>query len=144
MNEKGYCKNKIRNLGFIKRNCYLYACCIVFCLFAFYSRVNAEPEQKEMILTCYCPESCAGTITATGKKVRKGICAVDKKHLGATALIWTADGEFIGFFECEDTGGKAIQSGNYIDVWMPSLDEATEFITEYGSNVIVQFVWAEG
>lgn len=116
----------------------------ILCIAAYFNSAKAEPEQKEMKLTCYCPESCPGTTTATGKKVRKGICAVDKAHLGATAIVWTKDGEFVGFFECEDTGGQPIKDGYVIDIWMPSLEEATEFICEYGSDVLVQFVWAEG
>lgn len=110
-----------------------------------------EPEIKTMYLTCYTAKE--GAITATGATVREGICAVSKDKLGYTALIWCED-EFIGYFECLDTGfgGDAdgdgigsIENGTVIDIYRDNLDRCKEMMKLYGGKKLkVQFVKAEG
>lgn len=106
--------------------------------------MKAQPKLELHKVTFYCPESCSGTITATGKKVRKGICAVDSEHLGMTAIVYSRDmTEVIGFWECEDTGGKAVENG-VVDFWLPSMEEGQKFIQEHGNKLYIQYVDAKG
>ena len=115
--------------------------------------VSAKAEElKPMKLTVYTPQSCPGTVTASGAKVREGIVAASRDHLGGCALVYTRDGEFIGFYECLDTGkGKiqkdgrgAIECGYVLDMWFPDMDAASEILKMTQGNILVQFVEAEG
>lgn len=99
--------------------------------------VNAAERMK---FTCYCPESCSGTTTASGQKVRVGIAAASSAHFGDCALIYTLDGDFIGFYECLDKGGKGIESGKVIDVWQPNLKQARELMALTGGEVMIEWV----
>lgn len=115
-----------------------------------------EPDEvndfKKMHTTAY----CQGTTTALGHKVRKGICAVDKGHLGENwvAVVYSADGtEFYGYYECLDTGfgGDAdgdgvgsIEEGKCIDIYFPTYEECKEWMKKTKGKCLVKYIWAEG
>ena len=90
------------------------------------AELNGIPENAvKMKFTCYCPESCKGTITASGEPVREGIIAASKEHMGQRAEVYLKDGRLLGLYECLDTGGNpGIKSGKVIDVWAPHLSKA--------------------
>ena len=99
--------------------------------------VYAQP----MYVTCYCPESCPGTIAYSGVHVREGIAAVTEEHIGDIAIVYTTDGEFIGRFECLDkigTGKKTV-----IDIWKPNLKSAKELMKKTEGKVEVTFIAKE-
>lgn len=101
---------------------------------------------------------CHGYVTATGTTPREGICAVRSEWIGKTALVWQcsedgAQGDFLGFWECLDTGFGAdsdgdgigsIEEGRVIDMYFPTLDKAKEWMNLTGGSVYVQLVDAEG
>lgn len=101
-----------------------------------------EPQYTKMCITGYCPESCAGTITASGDEVREGIAAVTDKHYGKTAIVWTRDMKYIGTYECLDKIGTG--EDLVIDIWKPSLSDVKELMEETDGKCIVQFVDAHG
>lgn len=102
--------------------------------------VYAE-EPRDMKITCYCPESCPGEITASGASVRVGIAASSRDHLGDCALIWTEEGQFLGYYECLDVGGTdAIKNGYVIDIWEPNMAAAKRIMAITRGRVKVQFV----
>lgn len=68
------------------------------------------------------PEHPAYGITASGRKVSKGMIAADTSVLPFGTKVWI-DG--LGVFVVEDTGGDII--GNRIDIYMDDLDEAINF-----------------
>lgn len=50
-------------------------------------------------------------------------------------------GEFIGYFACEDIGGtKAINNGWVIDMWVESLQHVKYMTLRTGGKVVVQYV----
>lgn len=99
-----------------------------------------------------------GEITATGNRTRRGICAVRKEWIGKTALVWKCEdsdtmGEFLGIWECLDTGFGAdsdgdgmgsIQEGRVIDMYFPTQEEVQEWMDITGGRVYVQLIDAEG
>ncbi len=101
---------------------------------------------------------CYGEITASGAPVREGICAVKKEWMGNTALVWKCGsdgsmGDFLGFWECLDTGfggdsdGNgigSIQEGKVIDMYFPTLEGCGEWMELTGGRVYVQLIYAEG
>lgn len=101
---------------------------------------------------------CHGEITATGHKAREGICAVRKEWLGKTALVWACmedgtQGEFLGYWECLDTGFGAdsdgdgigsIQEGKVVDMYFPTEEKVQEWMELTGGRVYIQLVNAEG
>ena len=102
--------------------------------------VYACEEGQIMQFTCYCPESCAGTITASGARVREGILASNREHLGDGAMLYLKDGTFLGFYECLDTGsGKGLVNGTAVDVWAPNLTKAKELMKLTEGRVMV--IW---
>lgn len=111
----------------------------------------AEPVRART--TAY-TEGVAGTghTTASGQEVREGIIATKAIHLGGAAYIWldTVDengkhqpGEFIGLFDCEDTGGPGVQNG-VIDVYRDNLERCDEWMEQTGGWIWVQIINAEG
>lgn len=118
-----------------------------------YVPAKANNEPFEMHTTAY----CQGNITASGAKVRKGICAVKREWIGKLAIVYECKGgeigDVIGYYECLDTGfgGDAdgdgigsIEAGRCIDVYFPTLEECKDWMKQTGGKVYVQLVDAEG
>lgn len=117
-------------------------------------RLAEEGQVIRMFTTAY----YHGEITATGNHTRRGICAVRKEWIGKTALVWKCEdestmGEFLGIWECLDTGFGAdsdgdgvgsIQEGRVIDMYFPTPEEVAEWMEITGGRVYVQMVDAEG
>lgn len=87
-----------------------------------------KPEEYiRMEATAY----CYGTTRCDGKPVRTGVCAGKPEWYGNVAAIYLDDGgkpgEFIGYFECLDTGGERIKTGEVIDIYMPNKDDCIKF-----------------
>ncbi len=80
---------------------------------------------------------CQGTLTYTEKKVRPGIASAKKEWIGLTAAVYedveNADGthgpgEFIGYYEIEDTGtNEKIVNGTCIDIYDPSYESCRKW-----------------
>ena len=111
------------------------------------SYANDQPTLIKAHATAYCLQG----ITATGKEVRKGICATGHSEwLGKTCILYQRlpngeVGEIIGYYEIEDTGCKE----NVIDVWCPDLDSCQEFMDRIYMNgckgkVFLEIVDAQG
>ena len=64
--------------------------------------------------------------TASGKRVRRGMIAADRRvlPLGTKVRLKNA-GRYSGVYRVEDTGGKI--RGRKIDIYMPSRDAAKQF-----------------
>lgn len=116
---------------------------------------NPFLEPVRIRCTCYCEHGK----TSTGKKTRYGIVAGKKEWLGYTAELNAVNedgtiGDFIGFFEFQDTGagmdtdgdgkGDTIINGQSIDVWINSLPEAYEWRDKYGDYVFMKIIKGEG
>lgn len=97
---------------------------IILCLLSF--AIVLTPAK----LTAYCLK---GT-TASGEKVREGICAGGNMYFGKSITIYQKYpdgkiGKYIGTFECLDKGGTdAIKKGYVIDVWKPDLKSCQELM----------------
>lgn len=87
-----------------------------------------------------------GEVTASGQKVREGICAGRKEWLGLTCIVYEDDdgspGDYIGIYEMLDTGSdRRIREGKCIDIYMPE----KETCLEWGRRKVwVQLVEADG
>lgn len=109
---------------------FLLTCSIIF-------PVEAKEYAQNMYVTCYCPESCPGTITYTGEHVREGIAAVIEDRIGMMADVYSTNGEYIGTYECLDkigTGKKTV-----IDIWKPNLESAKALMAKTQGRVVVYF-----
>lgn len=86
-----------------------------------------------------------GAKTATGKTARYGMVAYDPEYFGKTCILYTADMRYIGIFECEDTGGHLIRTGQRLDVYTGNtLESCYDWVDEYGTYCYVQWVDSEG
>lgn len=123
---------------------------------------NPFVEPVKVRATCYCD----GDTTASGRPVREGIIASKPEYMGYVACINAVNedgsvGEFIGFYEVLDTGygretgngeskilkGKTlgtIETGETIDIYMPTQHQVEEWIDTYGDYVYVKFVKGQG
>lgn len=120
------------------------------CLTGFISlrgKAAGEPELLKMRATAYCLDG----ITASGKEVRKGICATGNKELiGKTCILYQRlpngkVGKLIGIYEIEDTGCNKY----VVDVWFPDLEECQCFMDRVyedkcDGKVYAQIVEAKG
>lgn len=97
-------------------------------------------DLQKVRCTCYLP---TGNKTADGTVPYEGIIASNREHLGDVALLYSLDGEFIGFFECRDIGGhQKLRNGTAIDIYRDSMDRAWEWVGEWGDYVYIY--WIEG
>ena len=123
---------------------------------------NPFVESVKIRATCYCDSG----ITASGTQTRPGIIASKKEYLGYVACINAVNedgsiGEFIGFYEILDTGygietgvgesriksGRtlgSLETGESIDIYMPTLHMAEEWVDTYGDYVYIRLVKGEG
>ena len=86
-----------------------------------------------------------GAKTATGKTARYGIVAFDPAYYGKTCILYTEDMEYIGIFECEDTGGHRVRTGQVLDVYTgTTLESCYDWVEENGTHCYVQWVESEG
>ena len=114
--------------------------------------VQGDPfkEPVKIRCTCYIDDG----ITSSGQHTRPGIIAGKKEWEGCAVLLWSIDGDYIGIYEVLDTGsgidtdgdgkGDSIRTGQSIDVWMPDMNAAREWISLYGDYVYMQLYEAEG
>ena len=86
-----------------------------------------------------------GAKTATGKEARYGIIAYKPEYYGKTCILYTQDMEYIGIFECEDTGGHRVRTGQVLDVYTgTTLQSCYDWVEENGTHCYVQWVESEG
>ena len=86
-----------------------------------------------------------GAKTATGKTARYGIVAYDPAYFGKTCILYTEDMRYIGIFECEDTGGHRVRTGQVLDVYTgTTLESCYDWVEENGTHCYVQWVDSEG
>ena len=86
-----------------------------------------------------------GAKTATGKTARYGMVAFDPAYFGKTCILYTEDMRYIGIFECEDTGGHRVRTGQVLDVYTgTTLESCYDWVEENGTHCYVQWVESEG
>lgn len=126
--------------------------------------IEGDPFKAPTKIRCTC--YCDSGVTSSGAETREGIIASKKEWQGYCACLYSiaedgSIGEFIGFYEILDTGygretgigeskifkGRTlgtIESGETIDVYMPTLHQAEEWIDTYGDYVYLFIVKGEG
>ena len=128
-----------------KRNSLLITALLISLLLCTTAQAKTTgPELQLVRCTCYI---ATGNVTASGVYPYEGIVASTGEHLanGDIAALYTRDMEFIGYFECRDTGGdERIQDGTRIDIYRDSIEQAYEWVGEYGDFVYVEWVEAKG
>ena len=81
-----------------------------------------------------------------------------REWVGKTAIVWKCDesgamGDFLGIWECLDTGFGAdsdgdgigsIEEGRVIDMYFPTSTQVAEWMELTGGKIYVQLVDAEG
>lgn len=99
-------------------------------------------EPQEVKISCYLP---TGNNTYTGQKPYVGGCAVNKEHLGQTAMLFDAEFRFLGYWEVNDIGGNSLlRQGKAVDIFQETIDDAREFIRENGDHGYVVWLEADG
>lgn len=95
-------------------------------------------EPVKMRVTCYLP---TGNLTASGTRPHYGGCAAKREWMGGVAVLYTLEGEYIGVWEIDDTGGHTrITSGQSVDLFMETEADARNWIAEYGDYLLVQIL----
>ena len=84
--------------------------------------------------------------TANGGTTRPGICASSIDRIGDVAIVYTLDGEFLGLYECTDTGAEngGVRAGTVLDVWRANLTQAESYMKITGGKVYVKWIEGEG
>lgn len=107
------------------------------------ANASEDTELHKLHATAYNLEG----ITATGTQVRHGVCATGRPEwLGKTIILYQRNGDnigdFIGIYECLDTGCKP----EVIDVWTDNPQEFMDKVYENGckGKVFAQVLEADG
>ena len=84
--------------------------------------------------------------TANGGTTRPGICASSIDRIGDVAIVYTLDGQFLGIYECTDTGreGGGVRAGTVLDVWRANMTQAESYMKLTGGKVYVKWIEGEG
>lgn len=140
--------------------CYAIAGICLFSSIYYSSQAReANPFVEPAIIraTCYVDEG----ITTSGKQTRPGIIASKADYLGYVAALYDVNedgtiGDFIGYYEILDTGygietgsgesnikkGRtlgSLETGDSIDIYMPTMHQVDEWIDNHGDYVYVKF-----
>ena len=95
-----------------------------------------QPEYFEVEATAYCD----GEVCCRGEIPRWGICAGKPEWYGKVIALYESDngkiGEFIGYFECLDTGSERIRNGEVIDIFNPS----REWCKQFGRKKVIAYI----
>ena len=83
--------------------------------------------------------------TANGGNTFIGSCAASPDHIGDVAALYSIEGYFIGYLDCNDTGGaKGIKNGTVLDVYADSEEEIHRAASEWGTEFYVVWIKAQG
>lgn len=97
-----------------------------------------QPTYFEVEATAYCD----GEVCCRGEIPRMGICAGKPEWYGKVIALYKNNngipGEFIGYFECLDTGGQPIKNGKVIDIYNPSREQCMEFGRQKVIAIIIE------
>lgn len=87
-----------------------------------------------------------GHHTANGSAVHEGGCACSIDHIGDVAIIYTLEGEFLGYFECNDTGaeGGGVRKGTVVDIYRTDYDRCVEWMELTQGKVWVKWIKGVG
>lgn len=97
---------------------------------------------QEVKISCYLP---TGNKTYSGQVPYVGGCAVNKEHLGQTAMLFDAEYRFLGFWEVNDIGGNSLlRQGKAVDIFQETMEDARAFISENGDHGYVVWLEADG
>ena len=95
-----------------------------------------QPTYFEVEATAYCD----GEVCCRGEIPRWGICAGKPEWYGKIIALYESEngkiGEFIGYFECLDTGGERIKNGEVIDIYNPS----REWCKQFGRKKVIAYI----
>lgn len=101
------------------------------------NKIKPSSDAYKVRCTCYIP---TGNPTASGIYPHEGVIATNRQHLGESAMLFTLDGEFIGYFDSMDTGGhEGLKNGARIDVYRDTLDRAYDWVATYGDYVLIEW-----
>lgn len=110
---------------------YLITLIVIFLILISHIVVSGRGSNEVTYIPMTAKAYCIDGITASGSHTRRGICAAKPEWIGLTAMIYKDNngelGEFLGYYEVKDTGGRAIRSGKVIDIWLPTEDECKQF-----------------
>lgn len=85
-----------------------------------------DPFSVKSTAYCSCCECCGHShgITKSGKKAKQGITIASNLYYGKTIIMYDENMNFMGFYECMDTGSDDLDG---IDIFMDSHEDALEF-----------------
>lgn len=96
-------------------------------------------DYQKMYVTAY----CMGNVTANGSKVHTGGCACNP-HLGEVAIVYTTDGKFLGYYECNDTGStEGLKNGTVIDIYRSNMTQCNSLM-KLCKDGFVLVKWVKG
>lgn len=86
-----------------------------------------EPFQIKTTAYCSCSKCCGHShgITKSGRPAAVGLTVASNLYYGKTIVLYDEDMNFIGIYECMDTGTEGI------DIYMDSHQSALEFGVRY-------------
>lgn len=93
---------------------------------------------QEMSTTAY----CVGHTTANGSPVHHGGCANSIDRIGDVAIVYTLDGHFLGYYECNDTGAGGVRAGTVLDIYRCNYTQCMSYMKITKGKVYVK--WIEG
>lgn len=104
-------------------------------------QIDFEAQGFEvMATTAY----CMGHTTADGSSVHHGGCACSPDHIGDVAIVYTTGGNFLGYYECNDTGAGGVRAGMVLDIYRKNLTMCNGYMRITQGKVYVKWIKGNG
>lgn len=105
-------------------------------------RDNSIDFQSQGFTKMYTTAYYMGHHTANGSAVHTGGCACSPDHIGDVAIVYTLDGQFLGYYECNDTGTEGVNRGTVLDIYRTNYTQCLMYMKLTKGRVWVK--WIEG
>lgn len=104
-------------------------------------QIDFESQGFELMSTT---AYCMGHTTANGSPVHHGGCACNPDHIGDVAIVYTTNGNFLGYYECNDTGAGGVRAGTVIDIYRKNYTMCSNYMRITQGKVYVKWIKGKG
>ena len=144
----------------MKKYVFLFLCLLIIpCVTtSAFEPPSGDPMKEPVVIRTTCYTANEGALCSTGQKPHYGTIAGPKEWGGMAVCLYAfeyVDGEpvpteYIGLFTVQDTGagidtdgdgkGDTLITGQSIDVYVDSLDDAKAWVNKYGDYTLMMLI----
>lgn len=130
--------------------------CVIFIGFLLFPVITVQgAENESMLIEAHATAYKQTGTMRWGQYTRLGACAGAEAYKNCVIMVYQRNpddslGDFIGIYECLDTGGTdGLKNGTVVDIWRPDLESCQDFMdlvytNGCQGNVYIQVIEGKG